>query len=415
MADLLNVDLAIEQILNTIEPMPSEIVTLLDAFGRVLAQDIISEINLPSYPNSSMDGYAVRAEDTQNAPVRLNVVMDIPAGAVAQRAITNGEAARIMTGAPMPDGADAIVPVEDTDSIWDQKGDSPLPPHVTINKSVKPGASVRMIGENVKLGQAVLKAGTVLRPQDIGILASMGVAHVAVTRQPKVLLLTSGDELIGFGEPLTTGKIYDTNSFALAGLVKQEGAIPLILPPAPDRIEAVRALFNEALAAEPDMIISSAGVSVGTADFVRTILEELGQVNFWRINIRPGKPLAFGHLRAKNGQLVPFFGLPGNPVSAMVTYDVVTRPALFKMLGRTFDPASVTAVTAEDMTSDGRRSYMRVKLAHEDNKLTARLTGNQSSNALMSMVLADGLMIIPEGVTFVPAGTALTVRLLRPQ
>jgi molybdopterin molybdotransferase len=232
-----------------------------------------------------------------------------------------------------------------------------------------------------------------------------------VTREPRVALLTTGDELVPVEAPLTPGKIHDANSYTLAGLVRSAGAIPIVLPPASDHLDAVRDLFREALALKPDMVVSSAGVSVGAADFVRTVLDELGEVDFWRINLRPGKPLAFGLLRATEtpGAPVPFFGLPGNPVSAMVTFEVLVRPALRQMLGLPPQTPTVRAICAEDTTSDGRRSYLRVRLREEAGALRAYSTGTQSSGALSSLVEADGLMIVPEDVRFVAAGTAVEV------
>jgi molybdopterin molybdotransferase len=408
MADLLNVDTALEKILAHIHPLPPESVTLDDALGRVLAQDMASEVNVPPFPNSSMDGYAVRAEDVAQTPVSLRLVMDIPAGADPNGTLGAGEAARIMTGAPLPAGANTIVPVENTDSRFVAGDNHQLPPTVTIHKGSKAGDYVRPIGEDFRAGQTVLSAGTLLRPQELGILAALGKGHIPVIRQPRVAILSSGDELVGVDEPLTPGKIRDVNGYTLTGLVRDLGGIPLRLPIARDTLEELRALFRDALAQQPDVIVSSAGVSVGSFDFVRTVLSELGQVNFWKINLRPGKPLAFGELQG-----VPFFGLPGNPVSAMVTFDVLVRPALLKLAGKANDAPFVEVVVGEDIRSDGRRSYLRVKLRREQGQLIARTTGTQSSGALLSMVLADGLLIVPEDVTEVHTGSVLPVRLFR--
>lgn len=412
MADLLSVDHALEQILQSFQSLASESVDLTLALGRVLAQDIQSSINLPPFPNSSMDGYAVRAEDTAGAsrenPATLHVTIDIPAGKLPDGRIEPQQAARIMTGALLPDGADAIIPVEQTDSQWSAGGSDSLPKTVRIFRSVKPDDYVRPVGEDIHRGQIVLRAGTILRPQDLGVLAALGEANIPVIRQPRVVIISTGDELVDASEPLAPGKIRDVNAHTIAGLVSTYGGIPIRLPIARDTLEEVRALFQQALAAKPDIIISSAGVSVGAFDVVRTILDELGKVSFWRVNIRPGKPLAFGQVSG-----IPFFGLPGNPVSAMVTFDVFARPALLKMSQRPDTFNTVKAVTAESIQSDGRRSYLRVKLERENGQLVARLTGTQSSGALMSMVLADGLLIVPEDVTSVPAGTELPVRLLR--
>ncbi len=408
----MSVEVALEHILRQFEPLPPEKIAITAALGRVLAADIQAEINLPPFANSSMDGYAVRAADiataTPSTPTQLRVVMDIPAGVAPSQTLQTGEAARIMTGAPMPPGADAVIPVEDTDTNWQAGSDTALREKVAIFRAIEAGDYVRPAGESVQRGQTVLKAGTRLRPQDIGILAALGCAKIDVVRQPRVAIVSTGDELVDVSEPLAPGKIRDVNSHTVAGLVTQFGGIPLPQPIAHDTLDAVRQLFYTTLEQQPDLIISTAGVSVGTYDVVRTVLAELGAVDFWRVNVRPGKPLAFGNLRG-----VPFFGLPGNPVSAMVTFDIFVRPALFQFLQRDDDATTVTAVTAEALRSDGRRSYLRVQLSRENGRLVAKTTGTQSSGALMSMVLADGLLIVPENREEIPAGTELPVRLLR--
>ncbi len=407
MTVLLNVDTALERILAQIEQVGAEEVDFSEALGRVLAVDVYANLNLPPFANSSMDGYAVRAADIVSTPVVLTVGMDITAGKVAERGLESGEAARIMTGAPMPEGADAVVPVEDTDGKWDSQGETPASEQVTIQKSVQAGAYVRSIGEDITEGQLILTAGTLLRPQEIGVLVGLGEAKVKVIRRPRVVILSTGDELLGVGEPLVPGKIHDMNSYVLAGLVTEYGGHALRLPIARDTLDEIRTLFKTALMQQPDMIISSAGVSVGAADFIRTVLAESGEVDFWRINLRPGKPLAFGQVQG-----IPFFGLPGNPVSAMVTFDVLVRPALLKQGGRNQDWSIAEAILTHDLQSDGRRSYIRVKLESKEGKLYATSTGTQSSGALTSMVMADGLLIIPEDLIDVKAGIALSVRLL---
>ena len=405
---LLDVDVALEQILQAITRLDRESVDLRAALGRVLAVDIQAAIDLPPFANSAMDGYAVRAEDVAHAeadaPVQLEVVMDIQAGVAPTETIGTGQAARIMTGAPVPDGADAIVPVEDTNADWSEGS----PGWVAIYQPGSMGAHIRAAGENIKPGEVVLTAGTVIRPQELGVLAALGQAQVEVVCKPRVAVLSNGDELVGVEEPLSPGKIRDVNTYTIAGLLEDYGAEPIVLPVARDTLEDIRAMFQEALAQKPDMLISSAGVSVGAADYIRTVLEELGDVDFWRINLRPGKPLAYGQLQG-----VPFFGLPGNPVSVMVTFDVLVRPALLKMAGREDDWVMDTAVVQEDLRSDGRRSFLRVKLSYDNDQLVATTTGTQSSGALMSMVLADGLLIVPDGVRQVSAGTSLQVRVIR--
>ncbi len=411
MADLLNVDDALERILAGITPLAAEPVALDDAAGRVLAAEIRSPVNLPPFPNSAMDGYAVRAADspaaTRATPVQLAVVMDIPAGSTPLDTLEQGQAARIMTGAPIPTGADAVIPVEDTDSVWDTREGSDPPAQVGLFRAVQMGEHVRQVGEYVREGELILPAGHLLRPVDIGMLASLGQAQVQVVRQPRVAVLSSGDELVNAGMPLPPGKIYDANSHTIAALVANCGGAATRLPIARDTLADVRHLFEQALALQPDLIISSAGVSVGAADLIRTVMQELGEINFWRINLRPGKPLAFGRVRG-----VPFFGLPGNPVSATVTFEVLVRPLLLKLAGKVTEPRLRTAVAGQDLHSDGRRSYVRVTLQRKDERLVAYEAGSQSSAALIAMVRADGLLIIPEAVHFVPAGTELSVYLL---
>lgn len=412
MADLLSVDLALEKILATIQPLSTETIPLASSLGRILAQDVIANVNLPPFPNSSMDGFAVRAADITNAnpntPVSLNLVADIPAGTMSTTVIREGQAARIMTGAPLPEGANAVIPVESTDANWKPGSDETLPPAVSIHRSVKSGDYVRWAGEDIHSGETIAQKGVMLRPAEIGLFASIGQAQVCVFRQPRVAILSTGDELVDIGDELTPGKIRDSNGYTLAALVTESGGIPFKIPTARDTLDDVRRRFKEALEQQPDLILSSAGVSVGAFDVVRSIIDELGRVEFWKINLRPGKPLSFGQVGG-----IPFFGLPGNPVSAMVTFDVFVRPTLLQMGHRNNDAVHIQAVTGEDITSDGRRSYVRVKLKRENDQWVARTTGTQSSGALSSMMLADGLMVIPEEIKFLPAGSTLPVRLLR--
>lgn len=411
MSKLLNLDVAIARILERFECLPPETLPLPETLNRVLAEDLISDIQLPPFDNSAMDGFAIQAADSHNAsnetPVTLKLVMDIPAGVFPQQKLEAGQAARIMTGAPIPDGADAIIPVEDTDVDFSDL-DKPMPETVALHKQVEKGAEIRFAGENIDVGQTILSSGTVIRPAEIGMLASLGHSNVAVVRKPKVVIVGTGDELVGIDEDLAPGKIRDSNSYTLSALARQDGAEAIRLPIAPDNPDAIRKLFQNALAQKPDLIISSAGVSVGAADYVRSIIEELGEIGFWRINIRPGKPLAFGRIGD-----VPFFGLPGNPVSAMVTYDVLVRPALLKMGGRQDNSQYIEAITGEVMRSDGRRTFARVRIERENGQFVAYATGTQSSGALVSMVKADGLLIIPENNRLIETGTKLKVKLLR--
>ncbi len=412
MTPLLNVDTARSNILAGLHELPAETISLAECLNRVIADDIVSPLDLPPFDNSAMDGYAIRHEDSEGAsqeqPVTLTVSLDIRAGAASAGQLEPGSAARIMTGAPIPAGCSAVIPVEDTDDDW-QKGEaSPLPPELRIGKTLRYGENIRRAGENIASGATIMQAGTSLGPAEIGMLAGIGCAKVNVVRQPKVVILSSGDELVDVHQALEPGQIRDTNSYTLAALVRQSGGLPIRLPIAKDNLDAIRALYRRALEINPDMIISTAGVSVGAADLVKVVMDELGDIDFWRINMRPGKPLAYGTLQG-----LPFFGLPGNPVSTMVTYEVLVRPALEKLAGRESKPRAIKAAIAEDLTSDGRRSYNRVTLTRHKDGVVARSTGIQSSGALMSMVLADGLAIIPEGRTRVSAGEELSVLPLR--
>ena len=412
MSQLLNVDDALAMILADLRPLGAESVSLAEASERVIVDDIASPLDLPPFDNSAMDGYALRHEDSagasQSEPVALTVTMDIPAGSAPAGTLANGCAARIMTGAPSPEGASAVIPVEDTDDDWQRGTANPIPQSVRLFRPLTEGENIRRRGENIRAGAKVLTGGTVLGAAEIGMLAAIGCARLDVIRKPKVVILSSGDELVDVHEPLAPGKIRDTNSYALAALIRNLGGVPIRLPLAKDRLADIRALYNRALEINPDLIISTAGVSVGAADLVRVVMDELGDIDFWRINMRPGKPLAFGKLQG-----VPFFGLPGNPVSTVVTFEILVRPALAKIAGRETRPRLIQAAIADAMKSDGRRSYNRVTIARENGRYIARSTGIQSSGALMSMVRADGLAIIPEGVTFVEAGTELPVHLLR--
>ena len=412
MTALLNVDTALANILAAMKTLPAETASLPDTLNRVLANDVVSPIDLPPFDNSAMDGYAIQYQDSADAmrsnPTELVVTMDIMAGGTPDGRLEPGQAARIMTGAPIPPGATAVVPVEDTDDDWQKGHDSPLPATVRLYRRLICAENIRLSGENIKKGETIMTAGTVIGPAEIGMLAGIGCPRVEVIRQPKVVILSSGDELVDIYDELTPGKIRDTNGYTLAALIRQAGGIPIRLPIAMDTLDSIRALYRRALEINPDLLISTAGVSVGAADLVKVVMRELGDIDFWRINMRPGKPLAYGTLQG-----IPFFGLPGNPVSSMVTFEVLVKPALSKVAGRPFKQKTVKAIATADMHSDGRRSYNRVILSQETGSIFATPTGTQSSGALMSMVKADGLAIIPEGRTTVPAGAELTVILLR--
>jgi molybdopterin molybdotransferase len=353
-----------------------------------------------------MDGYAVIAADLQSStadnPTILAVIEDIPAGYAPQKTLQSGQASRIMTGAPLPNGADAIVPVELTD---DTRRGPTAPDQIKIFASVSTHDHVRAIGEDIQTGEILLKQGRRLRPADLGVLAGLGFPEVLVTRRPRVAVISTGDELLTPDQPLTPGKIRDTNGYVIPALITSLGAIPIKLGIARDTVESVREKFNAAVEQGADLILSSAGVSVGAFDVVKTVLDELGAVDFWKVNMRPGKPLTFGHIRD-----VLFLGLPGNPVSSMVTFDVFARPMILKMLGSLTQVTTQKVRVGEAMTSDGRTTFARAYLKHENDELVAYSTGTQSSGALSSMVKADGLLVIPADITQVQPGDYLQFR-----
>lgn len=401
--DLLSVDSARARILTRFQPVESERLPLEDCFQRVLAEQVAASHDLPSFDNSSMDGFAVRAADTAgaspSAPRRLRVVADIPAGSQAQQPIAPGEAARIMTGAPLPPGADAVVPVEQT-GFHERAPGTPAPESVSIHAPAGPGAYVRVRGMDVRSGQPVLSGGHALRAQDLGLLAMLGIARVSVHRQPRVSLLSSGDELIPVDAPLLPGKIRDSNAYTLAALIEGCGARVERLGIAADTRRSVRALLDAAARSRVDLILSSAGVSVGAFDFIKEVVEAGGGLDFWRVNMRPGKPLAVGTYRG-----IPFIGLPGNPVSAFVTFEVFVRPAIARLRGLAAgDRPRVRVRLGEALESDGRESYLRARVQAGGGALIARLAGHQGSGNLLSIVEANALLIVPAGVKSLAAG-----------
>jgi len=400
---LLSVEQANQIILSQFQPVATEKISLSACTNRVLATDIIAADDLPSFDNSSMDGFALRAADSSNAtpssPVTLSVVADIPAGSTPTVCLTPGQATRIMTGAQVPDGADSVIPVEDTDFNDRSAGIAP-PKTVSITRPVQANENVRPRGMDVHTGDVILKAGVRLNAQSVGILAMLGFAEVEVYQRPRVALISSGDELLDVGDPLKPGKIRDSNSLMLASLIQSVGAEVLRLGIANDTNESVTGLLEKAVEKNADVIITSAGVSVGAFDYVKEVVETNGSLNFWRVNMRPGKPLAFGEYKK-----IPFIGLPGNPVSAFVGFEVFVRSALGKLYGLLDGSRQMVRVHCEEeITSDGRESYLRAIIHEKNGQLSAKLTGHQGSGNLLSLVHANALLIIPAGVKCVPAG-----------
>ena len=389
---------------------PVETVTLSTArlAGRILAGDITAKTDFPLFDNSSVDGFALQISDLAGAshvsPRNFKVTADIRAGIYSDIPILSGQCARIMTGAPLPPGAEAVVMVEDTD-FNERSAGSPAPQTVAVHKPLQPGENVRRRGMDLHAGDKVLYAGTRLRAQEIGLLAMLGLPEAPVHRLPKVALLSSGDELLPVETPLTPGKIHDANSYMLAAQAESAGVELIRLGVASDNEADVRARLERAVDEKADVIISSAGVSVGAFDYVKSVVEADGELDFWKVNMRPGKPLAFGRYRG-----IPFFGLPGNPVSAYVGFEVFIRPALEQLSGQAPQPhSSQKASLAEAVESDGRESYLRAMVTEEHGQLTARLTGHQGSGNLLSLVQANALLIVPSGVKSLPASTEVEI------
>lgn len=405
---MMSVEEALERILGEISSLPVTSVPLTEAQGLVLAEDVIAREDMPPFANSAMDGFALRSQDSQpraGRPARLRVIGEVAAGYVATSAVEAGTAMRIMTGAPVPAGADAVIQVELTNSDGLENDE------VEILQAVEPGNNIRPAGEDMRSGQTVLEKGSEIGPWEIGVLATLGLALVPVIRQPQVAILGTGDEVIDIDKPLEPGKIRNSNSYLLEAAVRKAGAIPVRLGIARDTIESLREKFSQALGS--DLIITSGGVSVGDFDLVKNIMAEQGKINFWRINMRPGKPVAFGHIGS-----TPLLGLPGNPVSAAVTFELFGRPLLRKMLGHAHLHRPQVEVIVEDGVADraARRHYVRAHVQWREGRFIARTTGNQGSNIMTSLLYANALVIVPEGgITIPPGGTARAIMLDWPE
>lgn len=398
---MISVQEALEKLLASLPVTNSEQVPLAEATGRVLAEPVSAAFDSPRFDNSSMDGFAVRSADvhgtSRQKPKSLLVAGDIPAGKSASTTLQPGQTMRIMTGAAMPAGADAVVPVEDTDAK--AQANAALPAVVQVFASGGAGAFVRPAGQDFASGQQLLGAGTRLRPQEIALCAMLGLAELTVYRKPRVAIFSSGDELLAPGEKLQPGKIYESNSFTLSGLVESAGGEPVLLGTAKDTLADVKAYLEGAQQAGADLILSTAGVSVGSYDFVREAVESDGRIDAWKVNMRPGKPFTFGQYRG-----VPFVGLPGNPASAFVGFEVFLRPALHKMGGVTeWQRRVVRARVMDTIESDGRESYLRVLIHSHPREWQVYLTGHQGSGNLYSLVQAHALLQVPAGIKKVRA------------
>jgi molybdopterin molybdotransferase len=405
---VISVEEARERILSRIPVLGAERVELTRALHRVLASDVGAEADIPPWPNSSMDGYALRGADTDAAsaadPARLRLAGRVAAGVVASRALAPGESFRIFTGAPLPEGADAVIPQEDV------KEDGAV---VLVPRRVRTGEYVRPRGEDIARGETVLRRGRRLGPAEVGLLAALGQLGVDVVRRPRVGILSTGDELADLGSALGPGQIRNSNSYSLMAQVVEAGGEPMLLGVARDSLEAIETHLRWGLGC--DMVISSAGVSVGEHDFVKAALGRLGaEQHLWLVDMRPGKPIAFATVPVASKGALPVFALPGNPVSAMVTFELFVRPALLRLGGHAhLDRPIVTAHALAPIDNPGRRrGYLRVTLHPEGGGYGARLTGDQGSGILKSMVAADGLAVVP-GDTTIDRGGEVAVIVLR--
>jgi len=389
---MIPIEKALSTISKAISPLRSQETDITRCLDRVLDENIIARENIPPFTNSAMDGFAVRAADTTGAsrgkPRRLMIIEDLPAGRVARRKLAKNQATRIMTGAPLPPGADAVVMVENTS---ESRGAKSAARGVKIFQGVRDGENVRPAGESVKKGDLVIKKGRILRPQEIGMLAALGHSSVKVIPSPRVAIISTGDELREIRDKPAPGQIRDCNRYSLVALVEQYGGTPVVLGLARDREKNLRTKFKKAL--DCDMILTSGGVSVGKYDLVKKVIGEMsGRVKIWQVAMKPGKPLTFGVI----GE-VPVFGLPGNPVSVIVSFLQFVRPALLKMQGKTrIKKPVVEAVLTEDCNEKTGRTHMvRSIVSRKGDRYYVRATGPQGSGILRSLVLANSLMIIP--------------------
>jgi len=395
---MLTVDEAQQRALDEVRVLDDEVVPLTDAHRRVLREDVAAPYDLPQGDNSAMDGYALIADDT---PGELRVIDEIAAGHTPKMRVERGTASRIMTGALIPDGADAVAQVEITDGGRDV---------VRIHEAVARGTSIRHRGDDMRAGEIILRSGALIRAAEIGVLASAGKTHVRVGRRPSVAILATGDEIVDIDRTPSFGQVTNSNSYALAALVAESGALPQMRGIVRDDRDATIAAIESAL--DCDFILSSGGVSVGAFDFVKDALDALGgETKFWRVAMKPGKPVVLSRVR---GRL--YFGLPGNPVSSMVGFLLFVRPALRKAMGETnhFDPIVSIRATAPLRSKGDRRTYLRVRVIARDGELVAEPMRAQGSHISTSMLEANGLAILEAGTTLVNEHERVIVLLFGP-
>jgi molybdopterin molybdotransferase len=390
---MLAVEEAQHRVLAEVRETGAEKVGFLESAGRVLREDITAAYDVPQGDNTAMDGYAVRADDIANAPVKLRVIEDLPAGTVAKKKLEAGTAIRIMTGALLPEGADTVAHVEITDAGSD---------FVTVNSSLKRGTNVRYRGEDMREGDVVLRAGQPIGAAEIGVLAGVQKTVVRVGRRPIVAIISTGDEIVDVDAPRPFGKVVNSNSYSLAALIAETGAIPRMIGIVEDTLEATMKAIESAT--ESDFIISTGGVSVGAYDYVKDALDALGaETKFWQVAMKPGKPVVLSRVRERL-----YFGLPGNPVSCMVSFHLFVAPSLRKAMGQTENltpPIVRTRISAALKSKGDRRNYLRVRVVAENGELVSHPMASQGSGVSTSMVQANGLAIAETGVTRIEAGS----------
>lgn len=415
---MITIEEALERILSLVGVLPAEEKHPLEALGQVLDEDVTATFDIPPLDNTSMDGYAIRAADTagasESSPRELRVIGEVAAGYIYDGELRDGEAVRIMTGAPIPRGADGVVPFEETDEPFDRAPSqtSEVAATVRVFKEAKPGANIRPAGQDVRIGDVVVQRGSVLRPQEVGVIASVGRDSVRVIRRPVVAVLSTGDELLEPGQPREGALIYDANAYSVAALVQRYGGVPQLLGIAKDTVEALTARIHEGL--DADMLVTSAGVSKGDYDVVKDVLAREGEVAFWTVAVKPGKPLAFGTFE-KDGRRIPHIGLPGNPVSSIVAFELFGRPAILKMMGKTDYRRPIVRAIAEDRIEnrgDPRVYLARCVVTERAGRYYARLTGEQGSGILTSMVRANALTLIPADIDVIEPGQEIDVMML---
>jgi len=397
------VEQALDIVLGSVSALDGESRPLLECLGAVLAEDVAADMDIPPFDNSAMDGYAVQASDTSAAspdePVALRVTADLPAGYLPRGMLRPGEAVRIMTGAPLPPGADAVVRTEDVRRLDDT---------ILVSNPVRPGDDIRRAGEDVARGEVILRQGTVIRPAEVGMLATLGRVQALVVRKPRVAVLTTGDELVAPDEPVAPGKIRNSNLYSISAQVKACGGEPILLGVARDTADELESKIRRGMA-EADMLLTSGGVSVGDYDVVKTVLGRVGEILFWKVKMRPGSPVTFGRIQDK-----PMFGLPGNPSASMVAFEQFVRPAILKMAGHSkLRRRQVQAILEEAVKNrPGVRNFLRAVATKQNGEWRVRPAGAQGSGILRTMVRANALLVVPETVSRMQPGERATVQLI---